>query len=243
MAFTMLLVLFSRPTTDSASLAISLSLIGPLTPAPPGDSASPPEVTHCSSVPLPPANTLVRWVNENAFASIVQARPYPTFGRPVHRRGSPHRLRPGTSPHALRIPPRDGHPALRSANLALRPASRYSRFWIWLPSSGRQRDFNPPEQCTAQRTLRPLLTSRSGSTPSPFQAQSEISPGKNALLHCTAAGFTPPTLGHKSFAVRCPLALSASPLIRFLSIGPQLRSTLPPHTRSPSCSCASLHSL
>jgi len=28
--------------------------------------------------------------------------------------GSPHRLRPGTSPHALRIPPRDGHPALRS---------------------------------------------------------------------------------------------------------------------------------
>ena len=62
---------------------------------------------------MPSANTLVRWVNENAFASIVQARPCPTFGRPVHLRGSPHRLRPGTSPHALRIPPRDGHPALR----------------------------------------------------------------------------------------------------------------------------------
>ena len=45
------------------------------------------------------ANTLVRWVNENAFAPIVRARPCPTFGRPVHRRGSPHRLRPGTSPH------------------------------------------------------------------------------------------------------------------------------------------------
>ncbi len=108
---------------------------------------------------MPSANTLVRWVNENAFASIVQARPCPTFGRPVHRRGSPHRLRPGTSPHALRIPPRDGHPALRSANLALRPASRYSRFWIWHPSSECQRDFNPPEQCAAQRTLWPLLTS------------------------------------------------------------------------------------
>src|SRR5258706_14214047 len=27
---------------------------------------------------------------------------------------SPPRLRPGTSPHALRIPPRGGHPALRS---------------------------------------------------------------------------------------------------------------------------------
>ena len=49
----------------------------------------------------------------NAFASIVQARPCPTFGRPVHRRGGPHRLRPGTSPHALRIPLRSGHPALQ----------------------------------------------------------------------------------------------------------------------------------
>ena len=64
---------------------------------------------------VPSANTLVRWVNENAFAPIVRARPCPTFGRPVHRRGSPHRLRPGTSPHALRIPPRGGHPALRLA--------------------------------------------------------------------------------------------------------------------------------
>jgi hypothetical protein len=32
-------------------------------------------------------------------------------------------------------------------------------------------------------------------------------------------------------------------LCRFLFIGSQLRSTLPPHTRSPSCSCASLRSL
>ena len=38
---------------------------------------------------VPSANTLVRWVNENAFASIVQARPCPTFGRPVHQRGCP----------------------------------------------------------------------------------------------------------------------------------------------------------
>ena len=55
--------------------------------------------------------------------------------------------------------------------------------------------------------LRPRLTSRSGSAPSPFQAQSEISPGKNALLHCTTAGSTSPNLGHKSFAVIGPLAL------------------------------------
>src|SRR5215467_14329676 len=48
------LVLFSRPTTDRASLATSLSLIGLLTPAPPRDPASSPEVTRCSSVPCRP---------------------------------------------------------------------------------------------------------------------------------------------------------------------------------------------
>ena len=40
----------------------------------------------------------------------------------------------------------------------------------------------------SHRLLRPLLTSRSGSIPTPFQAQGEISPGKNALLRCTTAG-------------------------------------------------------
>ena len=44
-------------------------------------------------------------------------------------------------------------------------------------------------------------------TTSPFQAQGEISPGKNALLHCTTAGFTPLRLDHKSFAEFGPLAL------------------------------------
>jgi len=43
------------------------------------------------------------------------------------------------------------------------------------------------------------------------------------------------------FLARSPW--SATPSIRFLFIGPQLRSTLPSHTRSPSCSCASLRSL
>ena len=66
------------------------------------------------------------------------------------------------------------------------------------------------------RLLRPLLTSRSGSSPSPFQAQGEISPGKNAILHRTAAAFTSPTLGHESFAVHCLLALlgAASDAVR-----------------------------
>ena len=79
---------------------------------------------------MPSAITLVRWVNENAFVLEVQTRPCPTFGRPVHL-GFPHRLRPGTSPHALRIPPHGGHPALRStasgspASEAINPAFGY----------------------------------------------------------------------------------------------------------------------
>src|SRR5919198_524960 len=53
-AFAALVVLHSRPSTDKASLAISLSLIGLLTPVPPGDPVSPPEVTPHSSVPCHP---------------------------------------------------------------------------------------------------------------------------------------------------------------------------------------------
>ena len=134
-------------------------------------------------------------MNENAFAFIVQARPCPTFGRPVHRWGGPHRLRPGASPQALRIPPCDGHPALRRLTghgfrsaLAcvrlslscpfrllhtfhlLRPARHYPRVQIWRSSFERQRDFNPPEQRAAQRTL---WTSR---TPSRLRATSAIRP-------------------------------------------------------------------
>src|SRR4029077_7006634 len=37
-----------------------------------------------------------------------------TFGRPVHLGDCPPRLRPGTSPQALRIPLHGAHPALRS---------------------------------------------------------------------------------------------------------------------------------
>src|SRR5215472_10979372 len=53
-AFAALVVLHSRPSTVGASLAISLSLIGPLVSVPPENPASPPEVTPCSSVPCRP---------------------------------------------------------------------------------------------------------------------------------------------------------------------------------------------
>src|SRR3982750_4153827 len=69
LTFATLGVLRSRPSTDRASLAISLSLIGLLTPVPPGDPISPPEVTRCSSVPCCPHSPCCDGVNENAFAS------------------------------------------------------------------------------------------------------------------------------------------------------------------------------
>jgi hypothetical protein len=53
-AFTALQVPCSGPTTDRASLATSPPLIGLLTPVPPGDPVSSPEVTRCSSVPCRP---------------------------------------------------------------------------------------------------------------------------------------------------------------------------------------------
>src|SRR5271167_3551833 len=80
---------FFRPTTDRASLATSLSLIGPLTPVPPGDSASSPEVTRCSSVPCCPQTPWCGWMNENAFASNYQARPCSTLADRFIT-GSPH---------------------------------------------------------------------------------------------------------------------------------------------------------
>src|SRR2546429_9292057 len=52
--FAALQVLFSRRTTDRASLAISLALISPLTPMPPGHSVNPPEATPCSPDPAVP---------------------------------------------------------------------------------------------------------------------------------------------------------------------------------------------
>ena len=126
----------------------------------------------------------------NAFAPIVRARPCPIFGRPVRLRGRPHRLQPDTSPHALRIPDRSGHPALRDipsswlkvclgcvrlspscpfrllhTRLLSRPARHYPRFRIRRSSSERRGDSNPPDSRAAQRTLR----GSSDSSPVPRQ--------------------------------------------------------------------------
>ena len=126
---------------------------------------------------VPSAYTLVRWVDESAFASIVQARPCPTFGRPVR-----HGVAPSTTARYCSANPSDPTsrwapcpPQFRrggsrstlavsgfrlrarvgvSITCHLRPARHYPRLWIRPPSSGDRRDLNPPDHCAAWRTLR-----------------------------------------------------------------------------------------
>jgi hypothetical protein len=83
--------------------------------------------------------------------------------------------------------------------LSLRPARRYSRFRIRRSSSERRRDFNPPEQRAAQRTLRHSPTSPERSRP-PFglgplrtglavlAKTSRRSPGSRACCFSACAG-------------------------------------------------------
>jgi len=91
--------------------------------------------------------------------------------------------------------------------------------------------------------LRPLLTSRSVSLRRPFRHEAR---SPQVRTHSFTA--QPPDLRHTALATRASQfhacsPCSVTPLIRFLSIGSQFRSTLPSHSPSPFCSCASLHSL
>ena len=83
------MVLFSCPTTRKASLPTSLFAYRV---AYSSATRKPCEFSwgHIQIFrTVPTAHTLVRWEDENAFASIVQARPDPIFGRPVHQRVAP----------------------------------------------------------------------------------------------------------------------------------------------------------
>ena len=195
---------------------------------------------------VPSANTLVRWVNEYAFASIVQARPCPTFGRPVHLRGSPHRLRPGSSPHAFRIPSRDGHPALRriapSADDALPPSLDMAPL-IRVPEGLQP---SRTTRCSAHTTPAADFCCRISVNYSTLSHESETC-NRSPAISSTAFDTRPPDLPPASlmdtdFAITCPLVRRRRPQIQFLSIGPYLCSTLPllldPTSRW--CPCASL---
>jgi len=94
-----------------------------------------------------------------------------------------------------------------------------------------------------RRLLRPRLTSRSMSPRRPFRHKAR---SPQVRTHSFPA--QPPDLRHFALATRASRLLarspcSAAPSIRFLSIGSQVRSTLPPHGQSPFRSCASLRSL
>ncbi len=94
------------------------------------------------------------------------------------------------------------------------------------------------------RLLRPLLTSRSSSSLSPFRAQGEISPGKNAILLRTTAAFTSPGPWPQELRSRQPARPDRRRLISgSCSSARGLRSTLPSHAQSPLRSCALLASL
>src|ERR1035438_3177680 len=88
----------------------------------------------------------------NAFPPVLRARPCPIFGRPVHPGFPPIDYSPTLllKPFGFRITP----DTLSSTEISRWPARHYPRLWIQRPSSERRRDFNPPDSCAAQRTVR-----------------------------------------------------------------------------------------
>jgi hypothetical protein len=100
-----------------------------------------------------------------------------------------------------------------------------------------------PSPSSRIRLLRLLLTSRSGLRRRPFRHEAR---SPQVRTHSFPA--QPPDLRHSALTTRASRLharspCSAAPSIRFLFIGSQFRSTLPPHSRSPFRSCASLRSL
>ena len=111
------MVIRSCPTTRKASLPTSFSLIGSFIPVPPGNLASSPGVTSRSSVPCRPHTPWFDGRMRTPSPPLCRLDQTPSLADRFIT-GLPRRLRPGTSPHALRIPPHGGHPALR---VPLRP--------------------------------------------------------------------------------------------------------------------------
>src|SRR6266436_8304806 len=118
----------------------------------------------------------------------------------------------------------------------LRPARYYPRFWIWRPSFGRQRDFNPPEQRAAQRTLPSFR--RFGRPPRrrislQCQLRNLHWQDFHLLDHQLASLHYPRNTLERVQLIRRALSVGSSlaKLTTLLKIRDQGRSSLPPGTR------------
>ena len=179
-AFTVFLVLHSRPSTGRASLAPSLSLIGPLTLVPPRDSVSPPEVTRCSSVPCRPQSPWYGgWMRtpSPSWCRLDRSHLWPTgsslgdpidygpelllmpFGFHLAMDTLPSgdckwwlQVRLGCIRLSSSCPFRHLHTFHFSGQRGFQP-----RFRIPCSSSEHERDFNPPDQRAAQHAPRSYL--------------------------------------------------------------------------------------
>ena len=130
------------------------------------------------------------------------------------------------------------HPAIPRPAPLMRASDAVHRPSTWRQTLLLVRSFVP-----SWRLLRPLLTSRSGFHRRPFRHKTR---SPQVRTHSFPA--QPPDLRHFALTTRASRFLAhspcyAAPYIRFLFIGSQFRSALPPHGRSPFRSCASLRSL
>jgi hypothetical protein len=141
---------------------------------------------------------------DRAFVAIVPTRPCPLFGRPVHRRNGFRRLRPGASPHALRIPPHGGHPALlggcRRGQRGVTLAFGYGA--LHPSASGTSTHLStslPSAHCGPLRhpARLPPKSEREGRDPSPRWA-SRVAPCSMPTCHAPYPGESP--RGHRSVA-------------------------------------------
>lgn len=99
---------------------------------------------------VPPAHTLSQSTLRKYFFRLKAAGSVKrAHGRPVRLWLKP-RLRPGVSTHALRIPSRDGHPALPVTLITGPPVC--PAFCLRIPLARVRRDFHPLEKRPAGRT-------------------------------------------------------------------------------------------
>ena len=169
----------------------------------------------------------------NAFASILQARPSPAFGRPVHLWGSPldygpvlllmpfgFHLTVDTLPSrelqarlqvhlgCIRLSPSCPFRLLHTSRF-LRPATYYCRYRVQRSSSERRGDLHPPDQCAAQRKLHPRGSHGRVGYPALPQPPGQFPqfPGSGPEFPDLLVGLRPPP-GVSTHTARLPLCTS-----------------------------------